>query len=115
MDRGMVDQEQACEIAAAWIARQQTGGLVLQLSPDGPVKIDEGWLFYWSTAKYYATRDPMDAVGGNAPFVVFADTGEVTVLGTRRPTDVYLQALRKFGRAELSSERAREWLRSYRR
>lgn len=113
-NRRMIDEERACEIATAWIARHETNRLRLQRSPDSPVKIDEGWLFYWNSVEFYATRDIMTALGGTAPFVVFADTGEVAVLGTARPTDVYLQALRKFGRAEMGSERVRAWLRAYR-
>ncbi len=108
----MIDQEKACEIATAWIARLATDEQALQLRPDGPVKIDEGWLFYWNSVRYFATRDPFDALGGCAPIVVFEDTGEVVVLGTARPTEIYLRALRKFGRTQLQSETARQWLRT---
>ena len=49
-----------------------------------------GWVFFYNSAEFMATRDLRWALGGNAPLIVDRVSGAVVVTGTARPVDVYL-------------------------
>ena len=49
-----------------------------------------GWVFFYNSAEFMATRDLRWALGGNAPLIVDRVSRAVVVTGTARPVDVYL-------------------------
>jgi len=61
-------------------SRYVAGGLVLveEMTLTKPY----GWIFFYNSRRYMDTRDILDAIAGNGPVVVLADTGEVVTLGT---------------------------------
>jgi hypothetical protein len=50
-----------------------------------------GWVIHYNSAEYQRTKHDMDAVSGNAPYLVNRSTGEVVLTGTAEPTEVYVQ------------------------
>lgn len=47
-----------------------------------------GWVFFYNSRRYIETRDIFQAIAGNGPVVILADTGEVVALGSaRRPEE----------------------------
>jgi hypothetical protein len=66
--------------------------------PEDFVIVDEltrqfpwGWVFFYNSRRFIETRDPLEAVGGNAPFIVNRSTGEVLVTGTAQSIEHYIQ------------------------
>jgi Immunity protein 35 len=49
-----------------------------------------GWVFFYNSRRFVETRDPLQAFGGNAPYIVNRTTGEVRVTGTARPVEEYI-------------------------
>jgi Immunity protein 35 len=41
-----------------------------------------GWVFFYNSAKFIETGNPRDSLAGNAPIVVFRDSGNVQATGT---------------------------------
>jgi hypothetical protein len=50
-----------------------------------------GWVFFYNAKRYLETGDPLEALGGNSPILVEADSGELTLLGTAEPVEDALQ------------------------
>ena len=50
-----------------------------------------GWVFFYNSRQFTETQDPLDALGGNAPFIVNRTTGEVRVTGTAHPIEHYIR------------------------
>ena len=50
-----------------------------------------GWVFFYNAKRYLETGDPLEALGGNSPIVVEADSGELILLGTAEPVEDALQ------------------------
>ena len=49
-----------------------------------------GWVFFYQTKTFIATRDPLDGLAGNAPLIFNRVTGEYHVTGTAHPFEQYL-------------------------
>lgn len=64
----------------------------LQLVEDADVAdIGWAWVYAWSTARWFQTRDPADAAGpGAGPIVVLKDSGETFHLGSTPSFDMQL-------------------------
>ncbi|MFT3684726.1 MAG: YrhB domain-containing protein [Phycisphaerales bacterium] len=77
------------------------GRLIGDLAVDKELieEFDIGWVFYWSTARYWQTGAMEDAIAGNAPLLIRRGTGEVIALGTGRPTIYYVDWIRRHGEA----------------
>jgi hypothetical protein len=43
-----------------------------------------GWVFYWDSAEYVATKNPAFASGGNVPYLVIRFDGAMYSLGPMR-------------------------------
>lgn len=66
--------------------------------PEEFVVVDEltrefpwGWVFFYNSRQFIETRDPLDALGGNAPFIVNRDTGEIRMTGTANSIKHYIR------------------------
>jgi Immunity protein 35 len=57
-----------------------------ELLEDQTRPVDAGWLFFFNSADFIRTRDPIDALAGNGPILVFKD-GRVVQLSSALPID----------------------------
>lgn len=74
----------AREIAGAYLASLQMESEVdLAINDDLTEEHAAGFVFFYSTADYWRTRDPMAALAGNGPILVTND-GDVVTLPTNR-------------------------------
>ncbi|GJJ01161.1 hypothetical protein RugamoR64_16990 [Duganella rhizosphaerae] len=48
---------------------------------DDTQEIEQGWVFFYNSADYVRTRDPLAALAGNGPLLVLRD-GRIAVLPT---------------------------------
>ena len=70
----MIDRQQAQELAQARVAGfERESGIGLVIIHQDTVEFEGGWIFYWDSKAYLQTQDFADAIGGNAPVVVFRD------------------------------------------
>ena len=88
-----ISYEVAEQIAKDYLKQQQWppdkfGGLVLKLS--ATITKPYGWVFFFNTRQFLEKGDRLAALGGNAPFLVEHDTGQVVTLGTAHTVDHYL-------------------------
>jgi len=49
-----------------------------------------GWVFFYQTKDYLESGDIVDALVGNAPFIVNKYTGELIETGTANPVEEYI-------------------------
>ena len=74
MAMGMIDFQKARELAEAYVAEfERECGIGLVIVDADTVEFEGGWIFYWDSKAYLQTQDFADAIGGNAPIVVFKD------------------------------------------
>ena len=87
----MITREQATLLATQYIeCHLERPDLCLALLHDLTAEHSFGWLFFYTSQDFIRTRDPNDAVGGNAPLLVERETGRLFVTGTAYPTQHYL-------------------------
>jgi hypothetical protein len=88
-DMAQIDQEQATQIANAYLKSlgdySASGGLMLQeqFTREKPY----GWIFFYNTRAYIETGNFLHALGGVAPFLVERDGGGIYSFGTSQPLD----------------------------
>lgn len=87
----MITREQAQAVAASHIAElmgsnSSSCDIVDALTIESPL----GWMFFYQSRRYLETRDPSDALAGNAPLIVDRLTGKVIETGTAHPPEYYL-------------------------
>ena len=87
----MIDETEATNRAREYVAAMdESFALIEEATQEEPF----GWVFFYNSAKYVETGDPLDGLGGNAPLVVFRDTGAIEVTGTAAPVEEYLAPIR---------------------
>ena len=62
------------------------------------VRVDEhdfGWVYFYDGATHAKSRQPADAVVGNAPLIVDKLDGKLYIIGTAHPLEHYLQEYRR--------------------
>lgn len=84
-------KEDANRVALNYLTKleQEVGeplGLVNTETLDKPF----GWVFFYNSKAYLDTGDIGSMLGGNAPFIVNRNTGEVFVTGTIKPVEDYI-------------------------
>jgi hypothetical protein len=47
-------------------------------------EVEQGWIFFYNSAEYVRSRDPLRALAGNGPLLVLRD-GQLAVLPTALP------------------------------
>ena len=54
------------------------------------IEKEYGWVFFYQTKEYLKTGNVLDAVVGNAPYIVNKFTGELIEAGTANPIEDYI-------------------------
>jgi len=54
------------------------------------IEKEYGWIFFYQTKKYLQTGDFLDALAGNAPYIVNKYTGGIIETGTAKPIEDYI-------------------------
>jgi hypothetical protein len=49
-----------------------------------------GWVFFYNTVEYLATKDPLTMAVGNAPLIVDEESGRLQEMGTAHPIEHYI-------------------------
>jgi hypothetical protein len=77
-------------------------GKCWNIDDDEPIIIDNatreenfGWLFFWTSKKYYETKDIRHALGGNGPVVIRRDTKDSFFLATCYSIDRQIEDMRQ--------------------
>jgi Immunity protein 35 len=87
----MITKAQAAAIANAKVAElAKAAGDQFEILDDQTKQVDRGWVFFFNSADFVRTRDPVDALAGNAPILVFKD-GRVEQLSTALPLEESLK------------------------
>jgi hypothetical protein len=86
-----MNREEARSLGEAMIARYDLD------EADGAEIVDEatietswGWVFFYQSRRFLETGDPSWCLVGNAPVIVDAETGAVTITGTAFPVEAYI-------------------------
>jgi hypothetical protein len=56
-----------------------------------------GWVFFYNSRRFAESRDFMDSLLGNAPYIVNRHTGELFVTGTAYEIEYYIERYEKTG------------------
>jgi hypothetical protein len=83
----MLTFAQAHELASTWV-RIMEGDEVVIVN-EHTMKRPYGWVFFYQSRAYLASRDAMGLLG-NAPIIVDRISGEIRVTGTGRSIETYL-------------------------
>jgi len=78
----MVTRDQAANIAlqmARGLFRPSEGDSI-ELVESATTEVEVGWVFFYNTRRYLETGDVLQALMGNAPILVFGESGEATTL-----------------------------------
>jgi immunity protein 35 of polymorphic toxin system len=80
--------EGARKLAALWVEIATDGGgtILDDMTMDRPY----GWVFFYQSARFLETRNPLDQFAGNAPLIINRFTRELRCTGTAHPTEHYL-------------------------
>ena len=93
----MISETEAAEIARSYVeemGHSVYGGVAIIDVLTKPY----GWIFFYNSKRYIETKDPLDALGGNGPFVVLRADGAIYQLGSAREPEVYIYEFElKFG------------------
>jgi hypothetical protein len=54
-----------------------------------------GWLFFYQAKRFVETGDPKYMVGGNAPYFVDRESGDLHMLGTAMRVEKYLETFER--------------------
>lgn len=93
----MIDYENAEKIAKNYVSSMQGATEAADLVLVGEETLTEGfgWVFFYNSAKWLETGDIRYAIAGNAPFIVDANDGSVSEMGTAEPIEVYIDEYRE--------------------
>jgi hypothetical protein len=86
-----VNQDEARRVALEHLKSLQTQeSSELVLLENQTTEHDFGWVFFYNTARFTETRDPLSGLAGNASLVVTRADGRLHVTGTAFPLEHYL-------------------------
>jgi hypothetical protein len=86
----VLSRAEAQSLVEAKIASSGAGGSAVEIIEDATIEKAWGWVFFYQSSEYLRTKDPAAALAGNAPIIVNAETGELTVTGTAWPVEKYI-------------------------
>ena len=89
----MLTQEEAKELVYACINAEDSYAeqtVELVIIDDETIEKEYGWVFFYQTKEYLKTGNIVDALVGNAPYIVNKYTGELIETGTANPIEVYI-------------------------
>ena len=76
------------ELAQSLDSQENSNIVVLE---DETIEHEWGWIFFYQSKEYLKTGDFRHALGGNAPYIVNRNNGQITVTGTAHPIEHYIQ------------------------
>ena len=86
------------KIALKYVAeRQVAANCELQIISELTQEERFGWVFYYDAKKYIETGNPKFAIGGNAPIIIDAQTGNIEETGTAHPVEYYIELYKLHG------------------
>jgi hypothetical protein len=86
----MIDADEARRLAAQKVSELgRKSGDEFVLLDDATVQINRGWVFFYNSAEYIRTRNPVHAPAGNGPLFVSRD-GQVIEVPSSEPWEHYL-------------------------
>jgi hypothetical protein len=62
----------------------------LVIIDDETIEKEYGWVFFYQTKEYLKTGNIIDALAGNAPYIVNKYNGELIETGTANPVEEYI-------------------------
>jgi hypothetical protein len=87
----MITKAQAAAIASAKVKElARAADDRFEILEDQTKEVDRGWVFFFNSADFVRTRDPLDALAGNGPILVFRD-GRIAQLSTAVPLEESLK------------------------
>lgn len=69
----------------------QNSSLELILLDDYTIKKDYGNIYFYTSKKYFETKDDRFALVGNGPFLIENTTGNIVRFGSARSDEFYIQ------------------------
>jgi len=90
---------------ATVLVRKKINAQSLNLPDDDEIIILEqdtidkpwGWIFFYTSRKWYETNDIDYAIAGNAPIIVEKETGKLYETGTAYSIEHYIENYEKYG------------------
>ena len=89
----MLTREEARELVNKHINahnRPADQAVELAIIDDETIEKEYGWVFFYQTKDYLKTGSIIDALVGNAPYIVNKYTGELIETGTANPIEEYI-------------------------
>ena len=89
----MLTKEEAKALVHARIHADDTyadKAVELAIIDDETIVKEYGWVFFYQTKDYLNTGNVLDALVGNAPYIVNKHTGELIETGTANPIEQYI-------------------------
>jgi len=105
--------EHALEIATQQLSAMSAQGVALSLLSGATKEFEEGWVFYYQSARYLESGDPGEALAGNAPLFVARTDGKSFLVNYHRPLSESLAAYRACGNPnakQLPEVRLKGWI-----
>ncbi len=82
--------KKARQLAETWV--ECVCGEGVELVPGPTIAKPYGWVFFYQSRAYLQNPDNiLNALAGNAPFIIDRGTGQIIVLGTALRTEDYLE------------------------
>ncbi len=92
-----ITYKQALDIALIKVKEyEKESGFNLKLVEQFTLRKEFGWIFFYTTRKYFETKIDEEKIAGNAPFIVDNLNGEIIELGTADETAYYIHLYRKY-------------------
>ncbi|WP_119941306.1 YrhB domain-containing protein [Neorhizobium sp. NCHU2750] len=86
----MLKFHNARRLAETWV--QCVCGKGVELVQSSTIAKPYGWVFFYQATAYLQNpNDVSQALGGNAPFIIDRESGQITVLGTTLLIEEYLE------------------------
>jgi hypothetical protein len=84
----MLTLSKAEALARTWVDIVTDGTAAIM--PEHTMSRSYGWVFFYQSKSYLASKQPLDMLVGNAPIIVDKVSGEIRVTGTAHPIEQYL-------------------------
>jgi hypothetical protein len=98
-----MDHDDALALAQQTVDRnERRAGVPLGIANEATKRIEQGWVFYWNTKSFLASKDPYDMLIGQGPLIVL-DDGRVLEGGSAEQPDDVLYRFGLIGRPEFDA------------
>ncbi|WGD35821.1 hypothetical protein [Olleya sp. YS] len=88
----MLTEQELLEIANKYISyKNEKSEIEFMILDEFTLKKSYGYIFFYTSKKYYETKDFKYAIAGNGPFLVENKEGLVYKFGTARDTEYYIK------------------------